>query len=113
MQADGQSAEAGHLQSELFEQLGEQQRFVAARAEDRDPEPTDETMAARAEAFIEEPLATAAALVEDVEGTGARGWRGDHGLPATSAERALPASVAAVRAGPDALVLVAAELANA
>jgi hypothetical protein len=112
-QADGQSAEAGHLQSELFEQLDEQERLVAARAEDRDSEPSGEALAALTPPFIEEPLAAAAALVEDVEGARARGWRGHHGLPATSAERALPAFVAAVRAGPNALVLVAAELADA
>lgn len=70
--ADGQSAEAGDLQPELFEQLGEQERLVAARAGDRQPKPSGEAAAGFTATFVEQPLAARAALVEDVEGMGER-----------------------------------------
>ena len=111
--ADGQSAEAGDLQSELFEQFGEQEWLVAARAGDREAEPPGEAVAAFAAPLVEQPLAAGAALVEDVEGVQARGRRGERRPPATRAEGTLPAGVAAVRAGADARVLVATELADA
>jgi len=66
--AESQSAEASHLQSELLEQLDKQERLVAVRADDRDPQPSGEAAAALAAALVEEPLAAAATLVEDVEG---------------------------------------------
>jgi len=95
--AEGQSAEvAGHLQSELFEQLEERDRLVAARTDDREPEPSAEAIAALTSLLVEESLAAAATLVEDVEGVRARGRRREHRPPATSAEGALPAGVAAV-----------------
>jgi len=112
--AEGQSAEAaGHLQSELFEQLEERGRLVATRTYDGEPKPSGEAIAARTAALVDEPVAAAATLVEDVESMRARGRRGKHRPPATSAEGALPAFVATVGAGSDALVRVAAELADA
>ena len=104
--ADGQSAEAGDLQSELFEQLGEQERLIAARAGDREAKPPGEAMAACTAPLVQQPLAAGAALVEDVEGVRAR-RRGEHRPPPTRTEGTLPAGVAAVRAGADARVLVA------
>jgi len=64
--------------------------------------------------LVEEPLAAAGALVEDVE-TMSAAWQGrDCGLLTTSPEGSLPASGVAVRPGATAaLVLLAAELADA
>ncbi len=78
--AEGQSAEvAGHLQSELFEQLEERGRLVAARTDDGEPEPSAEAIAALTPLLVEESLAAAATLVEDVEGVRARGRQGSTG----------------------------------
>lgn len=63
--------------------------------------------------LVEGPLA-ATAFIEDVEAVRAAWQRREHGLLTASAEGALPAGGAAVRAGAvAALVLAAAELADA
>src|SRR5215813_420088 len=99
---------------QLLQQLGEQDRPVAARAHDRDAEAPDEPAAALTALLVEEPLATAGAFIEDVEPVNAALRRRGHGSLTPSPEGSLPAGGVAVRAGPTAaLVLVAAELADA
>jgi hypothetical protein len=99
---------------QLLQQLGEQDGLIAGRTGDGDPEPPGEAAAALTASLVEEPLAAADALVEDVETVSAAWRHRDHGLLTPSPEGSLPAGGGAVRAGPTAaLVLLAAELADA
>jgi hypothetical protein len=97
----------------LLQQLCEQDRLVAGWAGDRGPEPSGEAAACLTALLVEESLAAAGALIEDVETVSGVERRRDHGLLTTSPEGSLPTGGVAVRAGPTAgLVLVAAELAD-